>query len=338
MRFAQAAVVAFSAILSSLVPASAQAPQKWSVIITRPNLNAFDDAQQQVAFDRIKKRTNGQLDISTAPIGTLPIKDTEWLRALGKGDLSMAMLVGDYHAGDFPLLGLMQTPFLFRDEVEKRVAIAAAFPILEREANKLNIHLIAARAQPEIGFWATEPVSDLTDLGGRKIRAQAKLYPDMVEAAKGVPVPIPFPDAYTSLQRGLVKGIFTGFASITGAKLQEVAPYGYAIALNNQLYLLAANKAKWDALPADTKMIVVEEVAQAMLIIQASIPDAIASEITKQKASGLKEYTPAPSEAWLRLMTDKIAKETLKAEIARSGPSGQEIVTAMEAALGRKLQ
>ena len=338
MRFALAAVVALSTFTAAFGRADAQTPQKWSVIITRPNLNAFDDAQQQAAFDRIKKRTNGQLDISTAPIGILPIKDSEWLRALSKGDLSMGMLVGDYHAGDFPLLGLLQTPFLFRDEVEKRIAIAAAFPILQREANKLNIHVIAARAQPEIGFWATKSISDLTNLGGRKIRAQAKLYSDMVEAAKGVPVPIPFPDAYTSLQRGLVKGIFTGFASITGAKLQEVAPYGYSIGLNNQIYLLAANKQKWDALPAETKMIVLEEVGEAMLIIQASIPDAIASEITKQKASGLKEYTPAPSDAWFKLMSEKIAKETLKSELARSGAAGQEVVAAMEAALGRKLQ
>src|SRR5215208_2905399 len=248
MRSLISVLFAFIAVL--LLPDRARAidPQKWSVIITRPNLNAFDDAQQQAAFDRIKKRTNGILDISTAPIGTLPIKDTEWLRALSAGDLSMSTLVGDYHAADFPLLGLLQTPFLFRDEVEKRIAITAAFPVLQREANKLNIHLIAFRPFPEIGFWSTEPISDLTDLGGRKIRAQAKLYSDMIEAAKGVPVPIPFPEAYTSLQRGLVKGIFTGFASITGSKLHEVAPYAYGIGLNNQIYILAANKGKWDAL------------------------------------------------------------------------------------------
>jgi TRAP-type C4-dicarboxylate transport system substrate-binding protein len=338
MRYSRTALFALAALLIPAETAWAQGPQKWSVIITRPNLNAFDDAQQQASFDRIKKRTNGQLDISTAPIGTLPIKDTEWLRALRSGDLSMGMLVGDYHGGDFPLLGLLQTPFLYRDEVEKRVALTAAFPILQREANKLNIHLIAVRPVPEIGFWSTEPIADITNLGGRKIRAQAKLYSDMVEAAKGVPVPIPFAEAYTALQRGLVKGIFTGFASITGSKIHEVAPYGYGIGLNNQIYILAANKQKWDALPAETRIIAMEEFLLTMQVIQASLPDTVASEIDKQKAGGLKEFKAVPSEAWFRLMSDKIAKETLKAELARSGAAGEEVVAAMEAAIGRKLR
>jgi TRAP-type C4-dicarboxylate transport system substrate-binding protein len=321
-----------------LEAARAQASQKWSVIITRPNLNAFDDAQQQAAFDRIRERTGGALDIQTAPIGSLPIKDTEWLRALRAGDLSMAMLVGDYHAGDFPLLGLLQTPFLFRDEVEKRIGLTAAFPILQREANKLNIHLLAARPFPEIGFWATKPIADLTNMEGLQIRAQAKLYSDIVKAANGAPVPVAFAEAYTALQRGLVKGIFTGFASITGSKIHEVAPYAYGIGLNNQIYLLAVNKDKWDALPAPVKLITVEEVAMSMQIIQASIPNAISSEIEKQKAGGLKEYDAEPGDAWFALMAQKIVKPTLEAELARSGPAGEAVLTAMEAAIGRKLR
>lgn len=317
---------------------SAGAQEKWSVIITRPNLNAFDDAEQQKAYDRIRVRTGGALDINTAPIGSLPIKDTDWLRALSAGDLSMATLVGDYHAGDFPLLGLLQTPFLFRDEVEKRIAITAAFPILEREANKLNIHLLVARPFPEIGFWTTEPIADLTDLGNRPIRAQAKLYADIVQAAGGEPVPVAFAEAYTALQRGLVKGIFTGYASITGSKIHEVAPYAYGIGLNNQIYLLAANKEKWDALPDATKLIVMEELVLAMQIIQASIPSAIGAEIATQTAGGLKSFTPEPGDKWFALMSEKIVKPTLEAELARSGPAGEEVIVAIEAAIGRKLR
>lgn len=338
MKTLLSAIVASVALLTPLHDASAQSPQKWSVIITRPNLNAFDDAQQQAAFDRIRVRTGGALDINTAPIGSLPIKDTEWLRALSAGDLSMSTLVGDYHAGDFPLLGLLQTPFLFRDEVEKRIAITAAFPILEREANKLNIHLLVARPFPEIGFWTTEPISNLTDLAKRPIRAQAKLYSDIVEAAGGVPVPVAFAEAYTALQRGLVKGIFTGYASITGSKIHEVAPYAYGIGLNNQIYLLAANKAKWDALPDKVKLIAMEELGLANQTIQASIPGAISSEIAVQTAGGLKGYKAEPGNAWFSLMSEKIVKPTLNSELARSGPAGEEVLTAIEAAIKRKLR
>lgn len=318
--------------------AATLASERWSVLITRPNLNAYDDQIQQQAFDRIKARTGGELDISTAPVGSLPIKETDWVRALQAGDLSMSVIVGDWHASDFPLIGLLQTPFLFRDEVEKRTAIAAGFPILQREANRLNLHILAVRPFPEIGFWATEPIADLTDFGGRSIRAQAKLYSDIVEAANGLPVPVAFAEAYTALQRGQVKGIFTGYGSITGSKLHEVAPYGYSIGLNNQIYLLAVNLDKWNALPAETRAIVMEELGLAMQIIQAWMPRSHQVEIDAQMAGGLRSFEWEVSDAWFQLMSDRIVKPTLESELARSGAAGIEMLDAIEAALGRSLR
>ena len=317
---------------------AAAVDQKWSMITFRPNLNSFDDAQTQAAFDRIKRRTQGALDIKVAFIGSLPIKEADWLRAVRNGDLEMAMITGDYHAGDFPLLGLIQTPFLLRDQVEKNIAIAGSFPVLQREANKLNIQLLAARPYAEIGFWTTEPVADITKLGGRKIRAQAKLFSDMVEAAGGVPVPVAFGEAYTALQSGLVKGIFTGFDSITGAKIHEVAPYAHGIRLSNQFPFVGVNKTKWDALPSATREIVLEELNRGMQIIQANIPNLINDEITKQKAGGLKGYSADPPNGWFELMSDKVGKATLAAELKRSGPAGEELLVAIETAIGRKVR
>jgi TRAP-type C4-dicarboxylate transport system substrate-binding protein len=316
----------------------ALAQQKWSMMITRPNLNSFDDAQCQAAFDRIKTRTNGALDIKVSFIGSLPIKETEWVRAVRNGDLEMAVITGDYHAGDFPLTGLIQTPFLFKDQVEKNIAIAASFPVMQREANKLNIVLLAARPYAEIGFWSTEPIADITKLQGRKIRAQAKLFSDMIEAAGGVPVPVAFAEAYTALQNGLVKGIFTGFDSITGAKLHEVAPYAHGIRLANQFPYIGVNKQKWDALPAGTREIVLEELNRTMQIIQANVPSLMNAEIEKQKAGGLKAYNPDPPAGWFELMSDKVGKATLATELKRSGQAGEDLLVAMETAIGRKLR
>jgi len=66
-------------VLALLLPMrdAAAADQKWSMITIRPNLNSFDDAQTQAAFDRIKRRTQGALDIKVAFIGSLPIKEAK---------------------------------------------------------------------------------------------------------------------------------------------------------------------------------------------------------------------------------------------------------------------
>ena len=66
---------------------------------------------------------------------------------------------------------------------------------------------------------------------GRKCRAQAKKYVYLNEALNAVPVPVEWAEAYTSLQRGIVKGIFTGYDSFSSGKMQEVACYGHNIGM-----------------------------------------------------------------------------------------------------------
>ena len=221
-------LVLFSLIFVVLLNVCAQdksfemEPQKWSFMLHRSNLSSFDDFQQQEAFNRIKEHTNGLLDIITVFTGSLPIKSEEWLRAVAKGDIEMCVVLGDYHAGDFPLLGLLQTPFLFRSQVEINMAVVASWPILQREANKLGIQLLVYRPYGEVGFWTTEPIKNITNVEGRKLRAQAKVFADMTKAMGGVPVNVEWGETYTALQRGLVKGIFTGYGSFSSAKYRRI--------------------------------------------------------------------------------------------------------------------
>jgi TRAP-type C4-dicarboxylate transport system substrate-binding protein len=318
-------------------PAFAQ-EHNLSFQIVRANLSAFDDQQIAAAFDRVTERTNGDFKVTTIFAGTLPIQSAEWLRAVGSGDLDMAMIVGDYHAGDFPLLGLLQTPFLFRDQVEKNLATAATYSILQREANKLNVQLLTPVPFGELGFWTTEPFEDISSLPGVKLRAQSKLLSDMVTAMGGEPVPVEWAEAYTSLQRGLVKGIFTGWESFTGAKMQEVAPYAHRTHLNNTAAFVGMNKEIWDSISPETQAIILEELGHAALTIQAQVPEIISNQVALQKASGLIDYTDHPGEAWFFLMEEKLAKPILAAEMEKSGDAGEEIVGAIEAAIGRSVR
>jgi len=331
-------VILLAGMIAFTSPSQAQSPQKLSLMIVRGNLNAFDDAEQQRAFNRVKERTGGLLDVQSVFAGSLPIKSNDWLRAVSGGDLDMAMLVGDYHAADFPLLGLIQTPWLCNNQVEKSMVIEATFPIMEREANKQNIHLLGCRPYAEVGFWTTKPVANILNMGGVKLRAQAKLYSDITEAIKGVPTPVEWAETYTALQRGLVGGVFTGFDSFSSAKMMEVAPYAHRIYLSNQFPYLGINKKKWDGLPPNVQLIVMEELSRAYVSAQAYVPQLIDDEIAKQKAGGLKAYNPDPPEGWFKLMNEKITKPTLEQELKKSGAAGQELIAVVEKTLGRSVK
>ena len=61
-------------------------------------------------------------------------------------------------------------------------------------------------------------------------------------------------------------------------------------------------------------------------------------EIRKQKEGGLKSYNPDPPAGWLEVMGEKVSKPLLQEELAKCGDVGQQMVTAIEEGLGRKLR
>lgn len=304
----------------------------------RSNLNSFPDAHLQGAFDRIKLRTDGLLDIQTIPNGSLPIKGTEQFGAVSDGELEMGLLHSQYHTADFPAFGVIDVPFLPQNQREKGIVVEAVWPIFTRELAKQNIVPIGYLPFGESGFWTTEDFASIMDVGGAKMRAQAQVYTYILEAINGVPVPVEWGETYTALQRGLIKGVMTGYDSVTGAKIMEVAPYLHKINGVTSTSFICVNKDKWDLLPFEVKFIVMDEISRAMITVQADVPLIIDAEVAKQMAGGLKKYYPNPPDGWLDLMSEKVMAPMLEANLEKAGAFGLEVLAVMEEALGRTLR
>jgi TRAP-type C4-dicarboxylate transport system substrate-binding protein len=101
--------------------------------------------------------------------------------------------------------------------------------------------------------------------------------------------------------------------------------------------MIVVNKQKWESLPDAVKLIVMEELGSAMTAIQAQVAMNIEEEIEKQKKLGLKSYAPTPPPGWFELMDEKVTKPLLQEELKKSGAIGQEMIQAIEKALGRKI-
>jgi len=153
----------------------------------------------------------------------------------------------------------------------------------------------------------------------------------------GTPVPIDWSEAYTGLQRGTVKGLMTGYDSISSAKIQEVAPYLLDIRLSTAIINMVVNKEKWEALPLDVQVIAMEELSKSMVATQAYVPLSIDNEINHQLETGLKKVYPKP-EGWDEMYGKMVVKPMIKAELEQTGALGLEVVEAIEKALGRSMR
>jgi len=312
-------------------------PQKWSYFIYNPAIINVQDIEAEKAFQRIKERTDGLLDIKTVVATALPIKAQERLRAVSEGQIEMT--IGEsHHAGDLPLYLVTDIPYLVHNEGEQIELFYATRDMFQRELNKINVYM--TQAYHVQGPWSmfTDEAVDLFDLKKKKIRGPTKQNAAVVEAMGGTPVTIAWGETYSALERGIANGVFTGTDSIINMKMHEVVPYWYGMYWIAIPHHIVINKEKWESLPEDIQLIVIEELDRQTVVCYAKLPTTWSDLIVLAEGTGLKEYNPGPpTDAWFDMINEKVTKVFVQQAIDELGPLAVEYFTIAEEVLGRSV-
>lgn len=140
--------------------------------------------------------------------------------------------------------------------------------IARKEAATVNIHVF--EKYWDLGFrtlsTGARPVTNLAELQGLKIRVPVlPMFFGMFKALGAAPVSMNFSELYTSLQTKLVDGQENPLVNVHTAKLYEVQKF---IALTNHCWegmLIATNRSRFNALPADVRDIITRHINAAGL-------------------------------------------------------------------------
>jgi TRAP-type C4-dicarboxylate transport system substrate-binding protein len=213
--------------------------------------------------DEIKKRTNGQVEITYHPGGTLlnPVKMYDGILT-GIADLGFSHI--QYTRGRFPVMEVFDLPLGFPSGwVDTRVATDFFNKYKPKEWDDVQV-LYLSPSGPIILQTVSKPVRTLEDVKGIKIRAVGQMA-DIIKALGGVPVPLQMPDVYDSLFRGVIEGVTVDLSTLKYWKFAEVTKYvtadwqiGTAIT-----FYWVINKKKWNALSPDIQKIFTEVASEA---------------------------------------------------------------------------
>jgi TRAP-type C4-dicarboxylate transport system substrate-binding protein len=203
----------------------------------------------------VEKRTNGKVQITTFPGGTLT-KAPLCYDGVVKEISDMGNSCFAYTRGRFPVMAAVDLPMGYPNgTVATRVANAFAKSVNPKELQDVKVLYVHAHGP---GLLHTKkPVRNLEDLKGMKIRATG-LSAKVVEALGGVPVAMPQGGTYEALQKGVVEGTFSPIEVLKGWKQGEVIKYTtecYSVGYTTAMFIVM-NKAKWNALPADVKKVI----------------------------------------------------------------------------------
>jgi len=213
--------------------------------------------------DEVKKRTNGQVEITYHPGGTLlnPVKMYDGVLT-GIADLGLSHI--QYTRGRFPVMEVFDLPLGFPSGwVDTRVATDFFDKYKPKEWDDVHV-LYVSPSGPIILQTVSKPVRTLEDVKGIKIRAVGQMA-DIIQALGGVPVPLQMPDVYDSLFRRVIEGVTVDLSTLKYWKFAEVTKYvtadwqiGTAIT-----FYWVINKKKWDTLSPDIQKVFTEVGSEA---------------------------------------------------------------------------
>lgn len=178
---------------------------------------------------------------------------------MGSVDMSIITtgVLGDFYED----LSVLDLPFLFRD-------VEHAYKVLDSDFGQELLDGMQDIGFKSIAFWENgvrhisnneRPVYTPEDMKGLKMRTvENNIFIDTYKSFGAEPVPMAFPEVYSSLQQGVIDGNDQPYTILSGKKIFEVQEYLTELGLYYASATLVMNNDFYDSLPADIQEIIID--------------------------------------------------------------------------------
>jgi TRAP-type C4-dicarboxylate transport system substrate-binding protein len=247
-------VISVSLLLAAVSASHAAESVKLKFAAFWPATHKVCGLNQQFC-DEIKKRTNGSVEITHYPGGTLATAPKVFNSVL-EGIADIGLAAAALTRGRFPMAEAFDAPIGFPSAwVASHVANDSYEKFKPQEWDRVHV-LNMMCVGPAVPLSLAKPVKTLEDLRGMKVRSVGR-QADMVKALGATPVAMDPAEMYEALRRGVLDGVVGPAEMLQGWKLGDLIKYttvpnGIG---NAPLFYFVMNKAKWDGLPPDLKKV-----------------------------------------------------------------------------------
>lgn len=207
--------------------------------------------------DEVKKRTDGSVEITIYPAGTLT-KAPQCYEGVVSGVSDIGMSCFAYTRGRFPLMEGLDLPLGYPSGMAAtKIATQMAKEFNPAELSDVKLLYIHAHGP---GMLASKkPVHNIDDIKGMKIRATG-LSSKIVTNLGGTPIAMSQPETYEALQKGVVEATFCPTETLKGWKQGEViesvtdtSAIGYTTSM-----FVVMNKDSWAKLSSEQQSIMTQ--------------------------------------------------------------------------------
>jgi TRAP-type C4-dicarboxylate transport system substrate-binding protein len=302
----------------------------WTFQHTEPNPEEFAATCFADMAKRISERTDGKFQIRIALGKELGIDRADIPEAVTRGDIEGGYLLTSVAGGIMPHVGVLELPYLCNNLKESAAVEEAINDITTREMEKLGFIETGYIIMPPQDWLSKDPVENMADLTGHKVRVWRDLDGELIKKLGGEPVYMPSTEIYLAMQRGVVDAANTGVTNYVALALYEVGKSYYDLGFAPAASWLIWNKEKFEALPEEYQTILREETKATEEYMRANLEQTIKDCIAKMAEEGCTiNYLSENVKAEIRS-----AAKPLWEEWASRGAVEKETLEAARKALG----
>ncbi len=204
---------------------------------------------------QVEEATGGKVKIQ-AYYGQTLTRGRDMWDATKSGITDIGWAFHGYWPGLTPLSDVMSLPGLPFYSAEKGSEVFwklyEQYPEIQKEFDDVKV-LLLYTSEPYTLITRDKQVKTLEDLKGMKLRMTGGPPTDMTRLLGAVPMLIPMPDNYLSLQRGVIDGMASPWEAMHVFRFYEVVNYYTEAPFPAVYFSIIMNKNKWNSLPADVQ-------------------------------------------------------------------------------------
>lgn len=174
----------------------------------------------------LNEKTEGRIEMEFYPSNTLGAAGSHYDMAV-TGEADIALSVYGYSSGRFPLVTVMELPFLAESAEhasEILMTLYEEFPEMQEEHDD-TYPLFLFSAEPAQIISKDFKIETPDDMRGLRVRSPSSMANEIIESLGATPISMPMGDVYESLERGIIDAAIVPSEALYNYSFYEVTNF-----------------------------------------------------------------------------------------------------------------
>lgn len=277
--------------------------------------------------DRLQEASNGRITYQIYPSNALGAAGSQYDMAV-TGEADIALSVHGYTNGRFPLVRVLELPFLTESAEHGARLITKLYEEFSafQEEHGDTIPLWLFTADPAQIVSKDIPIEGPEDMKGLRVRSPSAMGNDILEQLGAVPISMPMGDVYEALERGVIDAAMIPLEALFAYNLYEVSNYVVVGHFSSTPFYSVMHPATYEAL-TDEERVYLDHMRGVEFAVKSGrawdVSGAKGRALAEEKQAIIVELEGELLEAWEKAL-EPVAQKWIQ-EMEAKGLPGQAI-------------